>query len=149
MANLYGSLGLIQEAEEVLKGMPEENESLVWSNLLGYCRFRGDIELGERIGKALIELEPFNGSRYTLLWNVYMAAGQWQDAQNVKETMKERGVRQMPNGRLPDLNELVHNFKVGDRFQSEIENIYTMMDDFAVTLKLPGVAVNLTERSMQ
>ncbi|XP_020241336.1 pentatricopeptide repeat-containing protein At3g51320-like [Asparagus officinalis] len=145
MANLYGGLGLIQEAEQLLKCMPEEKESLVWSGLLGYCRFRGDIELGERIGKQLIELEPFNGSRYALLWNVYMAAGRWEDAQNVKELMKERGVRTMTNGRLVDLNEIVHNFKVGDRTKPEIEKIYAMMDDLAVSLKLPGVAVGSTE----
>lgn len=145
MANLYGSLGLIQEAEQLLKCMPEEKESLVWSGLLGYCRFRGDIELGERMGKQLIELEPFNGSRYALLWNVYMAAGRWEDAQNVKELMKERGVRTMPNGRLVDLNEIVHNFKVGDRTKPEIEKIYAMMDDLAVSLKLPGIAVDSTE----
>nr|UPT49250.1 pentatricopeptide repeat protein AaPPR1535 [Agave angustifolia]UPT49458.1 pentatricopeptide repeat protein AaPPR519 [Agave angustifolia] len=145
MANLYGSLGLIQEAEEVLKSMPEEKESLVWSGLLGYCRFRGDIELGEQIAKALIELEPNNGSRYALLWNVYMAAGRWGDAQNVKEMMKERRVRAMPNGRLVDLNEIIHNFKVGDRSRPEIERIYAMMDDLAVMLKLPGVAADSVE----
>lgn len=145
MAKLYGSLGLIQEAEDVLKSMPVEKESLLWSSLLGYCRFRGDIELGERLAKALVELEPFNGSRYALLWNVYMAAGRWEDAQNVKVMMQERGVRAMPNGRLVDLNEIVHNFKVGDQSQPDIQKIYAMMDDFAMILKLPCAATDSIE----
>lgn len=136
MANLYGSVGLIHEAEEVLKSMPEESESLVWSSLLGSCRFRGDVELGERIAKRLIELEPYNHSRYALLWNVYAVAGQWEDVAKVKRMMIERGLRTTHSSSLVNLNEIVHEFKVGDRSQPEMEKIYMMMDELAGRLML-------------
>lgn len=129
MANLYGSVGLVQEAEEVLKSMPGELESIVWSRLLGLCRFQGDVELGERIAKRLIELEPYNHSRYALLWNVYAAAGKWEDVAKVKVMMMERGLRATHGNSLVNLNELVHEFKVGDRSQPEMEKIYLMMDE--------------------
>ncbi|KAJ0968027.1 hypothetical protein J5N97_024944 [Dioscorea zingiberensis] len=136
MANLYASLGMVQEAEEVLMSMQVDTESLVWSTLLGSCRFRGDIELGERIGKRLIELEPYNSSRYALLWNVYVVAERWEDVEKVKELMKQRAVKAMPGHRLLDLKEIVHGFKAGDRSRPEIEEIYLMMDAFAAKLKL-------------
>ncbi|PKU73030.1 pentatricopeptide repeat-containing protein At3g51320 isoform X1 [Dendrobium catenatum] len=136
LSNLYGSLGFIHEAVQVLMGMPEETESLIWSGLLGLCRFHGDLELGERIAKRLMELEPSNISAYTLLQNIYVAAYRWEDAYKVKNLAKERRVRLKPGHRLVDLNDLVHNFKVGDRLQPEIDKIYMMMDDLASRIKL-------------
>ncbi|KAM0935688.1 putative tetratricopeptide-like helical domain superfamily [Dioscorea sansibarensis] len=135
MANLYGSLGMVQEAEEVLMSMPEDTESLVWSTLLGSCRFHGDIELGERIGKRLIELEPYNSSRYALLWNIYIVAERWEDIEKMKEMMKQRAVKTIPGHRLFDLKEIVHSFKAGDRSRPEMKDIYLMMDDIASRLK--------------
>ncbi|XP_039134873.1 pentatricopeptide repeat-containing protein At3g51320-like [Dioscorea cayenensis subsp. rotundata] len=136
MANLYGGLGMVQEAEEVLMSMPEDTESLVWSTLLGSCRFHGDIELGEQIGKRLIELEPYNSSRYALLLNIYIVAERWEDFEKVKEMMKQRAVKTMPGHSLFDLKEIVHSFKAGDRSQPEMKDIYSMMDEIAAKLKL-------------
>ncbi|KAK8934316.1 Pentatricopeptide repeat-containing protein [Platanthera zijinensis] len=135
LSNLYGSAGLINEAVQVLLGMPEETESWIWSGLLGLCRFHGDLELGEIIANRLMELEPSNVSAYTLLQSIYVAAYRWEDAHMVKHLAKERGVRLKPGHRLVDLNEIVHNYKVGDRLQPEIQKIYMMMDDLASRIK--------------
>ncbi|XP_039118676.1 pentatricopeptide repeat-containing protein At3g51320-like [Dioscorea cayenensis subsp. rotundata] len=136
MANLYGSLGMVQEAEEVLMSMPGDTESLVWSALLGSSRFRGDIELGEKIGKRLIELEPYNSSRYALLCNIYSVAERWEDVEKVKEMMKQRAVKTIPGHSLLDLKKIVHSFKAGDRSRPEMKDIYSMIDEIAARLKL-------------
>ncbi|XP_064997780.1 pentatricopeptide repeat-containing protein At3g51320-like [Musa acuminata AAA Group] len=149
MANLYGGLGLVEEAEEVLRGMPEDEESLALGGLLGFCRFRGELELGESIAKRLVELEPSNGSRYSLLQNIYVAAGKWEDAHKVKEMMRNREIRSMPGHRLVDLNEIVHNFKIGDRSKPEIEKVYEMLDDVAARLRIRGATMDLTESVQQ
>ncbi|XP_020113400.1 pentatricopeptide repeat-containing protein At3g51320-like [Ananas comosus] len=136
MANLYGALGLLQEAEEVLKSMSEETKALALGGLLGLCRFRGEVELGERIALRLIELEPNNGMYYALLCSVYVAAGRWDEAQKVKAMMKEKAVRFRPGHRLTNLNEIVHKFKVGDRSQMHSKEIYMILDDLATRLRL-------------
>ncbi|KAF8410395.1 hypothetical protein HHK36_002924 [Tetracentron sinense] len=142
MANLFAGVGLVQEAEQVLRSMPEEkddgsSESLVWAGLLGSCRFRGDIDLGERIAKRLIELEPQNASTYALLSNVYAVAGRWEDVAVVKEMLKESGVKKNPGSSLVDLNDIVHKFKVGDKSQQGMEEVYMMMDELLQRLSLP------------
>ncbi|WOK99457.1 hypothetical protein Cni_G08169 [Canna indica] len=145
MANLYGGLGLVDEAEAVLRSMPEDLESLAIGGLLGLCRFHGELQLGENIAKRLVELEPSNGSRYALLRNIYVAAGKWEDAWKVKEMMMERGIRSIPGHRLVDLNEIVHNFKIGDRSNPEIERIYMVLDNASARLGLKGATDELTE----
>nr|POE59511.1 pentatricopeptide repeat-containing protein [Quercus suber] len=132
MANLYAKLGLIQKAEEILRNMPEDedksSESLQWANLLSSCRFLGDVSLGERIAKSLIDMDPQNPSYYQLLLNVYAVAGQWEDVARVKEMMNDRNVGRMPGCNLIDLKELVHSLKVGDYWQERMEEASMMMD---------------------
>ncbi|KAF5735923.1 hypothetical protein HS088_TW14G00053 [Tripterygium wilfordii] len=125
MANVHVSAGLVQEAEEMLRNMPEDvedlsSESMVWANLLASCRFQGDVELGERIAKALIDREPWNFAYYRLLLNIYAVAGRWGDVAAVKDIMKERRIGRIPGSRLVDLKQIVHGLKVKRSLQEEI-----------------------------
>ncbi|XP_065857722.1 pentatricopeptide repeat-containing protein At3g51320 [Euphorbia lathyris] len=117
MANLYAGCGLIEEAENILRNIPEDNEivsseSLIWANLLTSCRFQANASLGERIAKSLIEMEPWNFSHYQLLLNVYSAAGKWDDVAGVKAMVKERKIGRMPGCNLVDLKDIVHKYRV-------------------------------------
>lgn len=125
MANLYAGAGLIQEAENILRDMPEDDEnaspeSLVWANLLSLCRFQANANFGERIAKSLIDMEPWNFSHYRLLINVYAVAGKWDDVARVKEMVKGRRMRRMPGCNLMDLKEIVHKYRVGHFLQAGI-----------------------------
>lgn len=131
MANLFVGVGLVQEAEEMLRSMPEEDEdfsweSSFWAGLLSSCRFQGEVFLGERIATYLIESEPQNISYYRLLLNVYSTAGRREDVSRVKKMMKERGILQMPGCNLVDLKEIVHEFKLGEKWQQRMEGNTTI-----------------------
>ncbi|PWA35343.1 Pentatricopeptide repeat-containing protein [Artemisia annua] len=39
-------------------------QSSLWAGLLGSCRFKGDVVLGEQIAKALLEDDPLNHSHH-------------------------------------------------------------------------------------
>ncbi|XP_078441867.1 pentatricopeptide repeat (PPR) superfamily protein [Wolffia australiana] len=126
MANLYAGAGLAGEAEGLLRSMPEERQCLVWASMFWLCRFRNDVGPGEQIARRLIELQPFNCAFYALLWNVYVAAGRWEDAGKVTEAMRARGLAAVHSRCLVDLTELVHNFKV-----TGLEGVCAMMEDLA------------------
>ena len=126
MANLFVGAGLVQEAEEILRRMPEEGEDLswessFWAGLLSSCRFQGEVFLGEKIATYLIDSEPRNLSYYRLLLNVYAVAGRWEDVARVKEMMKNRGIKQMPGCSLADLKQIVHEFKLGEKWKEGVE----------------------------
>ncbi|KAE8010662.1 hypothetical protein FH972_007013 [Carpinus fangiana] len=136
MANLYAAVGLIQQAEEILRNMPEDDdnktsESLFWANLLGSCRFQGDVSLGEQIAKSLIDMEPQKPSYYQLLLNVYAVGGRWEDVARIREMMKDRKVGRMPGCNLIDLKEIVHKLKVGDNLREGMEEVSMLMGELA------------------
>ncbi|XP_052154378.1 pentatricopeptide repeat-containing protein At3g51320-like [Oryza glaberrima] len=133
MANLYASVGLLEEAEGLLTSMPEELKAHALGGLLGLCRFRGEWELGERIVLRLIELEPSNSVHYALLCNVYASAGRWEDVHRVKAIIKERDEKLSPGHRLVNLNEILHQFR---ERQPENQEIYGILDGLVSRLKL-------------
>uniref|UniRef100_A0A0A8ZEL8 Pentatricopeptide repeat-containing protein n=1 Tax=Arundo donax TaxID=35708 RepID=A0A0A8ZEL8_ARUDO len=135
MANLYGSVGLLEEAEGLLRSVPDELKARALGGLLGLCRFRGEWGPGERIALRLIELEPSSNAHYALLCSVYAAAGRWEDVHRVKAIMKERDVRFSPGHRLVNLNEIVHEYRVRER-RPENQEIYAILDDLVSGLKL-------------
>jgi len=135
VANLYGSVGLLEEAEGLLQSIPEDMKARALGSLLGLCRFRKDWRLGERIALRLIELEPSNNAHYALLCNVYAAVGRWEEVHRVKAIMKGRDERFRPGHRLVNLNEIVDEFKIRES-QPENQEIYAIMDDLATRLKL-------------
>lgn len=123
MANILASFGLLQEAMETLRNMPSFAESppdsSLWAAVLGLCRFKGKMVLGEQIARGLIDQDPLNQSYYALLMTVYAVAGQWEDVARTKETMKERGFKRMPGCTLADLKFIVHNLEVGNELHNK------------------------------
>ncbi|KAL8135840.1 pentatricopeptide repeat-containing protein At3g51320-like [Apium graveolens] len=118
MANILASFGLMQEAVEILRNMPSfagsPPELTLWAAVLGLCRFKGNMVLGEQIAKTLIDQEPQNQSYHALLMTVYAVAGQWEEVVRTKETMKERGFKKLPGYTLADLKSIVDNLEVGN-----------------------------------
>lgn len=135
MANLYNSVGLIQEAVEILSNISDDenddlsSESSVWAHLLGLCRFKGDVNLGEQVAKSVLEVDPENFFCYGFLMNIYAIAGKWEEVNKVEEMMKEKGVKRLPGCNLVDLNDIVHNLKVGDKWQNGRKELSTMIDE--------------------
>ncbi|XP_011043145.1 PREDICTED: pentatricopeptide repeat-containing protein At3g51320 [Populus euphratica] len=132
MANLYARAGLIQEAEDILRTTPEEEEdmpleSLAWANLLNSCRFQGNVALGERIANSLIDMEPWNFLHYRLLLNVYAVGGRWDDVAMVKDLVKTKMKGRTPGCNLVDLKKIVHNYEVGRLLPERIGELNTQL----------------------
>ncbi len=89
--DLLGRAGRLDEAEDVIKTMPCEPNAAVWMTLLGACRIYGEVEMGERIAKQLLELDPNMTAGYVVLSNIYAAAGKWDLSEKIQQQRKERG----------------------------------------------------------
>lgn len=132
LVDLYGRAGLLDKAEAVIKTMPMEPNSAVLGSLLNSCRIHGNLKLGERVGRQLLQLEPHHSGRYVLLSNLYAAKGRWQDVANLRRLMRERGVTKTPGSSFIDLKGIVHEFIAGDRFHPQSEEIYGVLDEMNI-----------------
>lgn len=98
MVDLLGRAGLVEDAYELIRSMPMECNAIVWRTLLGACRNHGNVRLGEQVRRHLLELEPNHSGDYVLLSNIYASAGRWNDAIEVREAMRRRGVEKPEPG---------------------------------------------------
>ncbi|KAI3445430.1 hypothetical protein Pfo_002095 [Paulownia fortunei] len=138
VVNLLGKAGYFNEAENFISSMPMKPNSAVWGALLGACRMHGNVELGEKVGEILLDLEPENSGRYTLLSNIYAKVGKWDRAQKVRAVMKERGVKTITGRSMIDLKGVVHEFKVGDSSHPQMKDIHLMLEKIIQEIQLKG-----------
>ncbi|KAL4200621.1 hypothetical protein AMTRI_Chr02g254510 [Amborella trichopoda] len=102
MVDLLGRAGRIEEALELIKRMPIEVDSVVWSSLHGACRTFGNIE-------------PTNPANYELLSKIFAAAGRRKEAARMKVVMIERGIQKIPGWSSIEVNGSVAKFYSSDK----------------------------------
>ncbi|KAJ0105221.1 hypothetical protein Patl1_18782 [Pistacia atlantica] len=98
MVDILGRAGFVEEAYRLIRSMPVKCNAIVWRTLLAACRIHGNVELGKKVRKHLLELEPDHSSDYVLLANMYASVGQWDEAMGVRKSMQERRVQKSEPG---------------------------------------------------
>ncbi|PKI43091.1 hypothetical protein CRG98_036570 [Punica granatum] len=145
MVDLFGRAGMINEAMEIIEGMPMTPDASVLGALLGACRVHGKVELGERIGMEAIDLDPSNSGRYVLLANLYASAGKWQDVAEVRKLMNDREVEKIPGFSAIELDGNISKFVAGDRNHPESELIYAKVDAVLESIRKVGYEPDINE----
>ncbi|CBI24015.3 unnamed protein product, partial [Vitis vinifera] len=138
MVDLLGRAGLLEEARKLINEMPVNPDAGVLGALVGACRIHGNTELGEQIGKKVIELEPHNSGRYVLLANLYASAGRWEDVAKVRKLMNDRGVKKAPGFSMIESESGVDEFIAGGRAHPQAKEIYAKLDEILETIRSIG-----------
>ncbi|XP_077240908.1 pentatricopeptide repeat (PPR) superfamily protein [Tasmannia lanceolata] len=145
MVDLLGRAGKLDEAERFILEMPIKPSSPIWGALLGACRIHKNAVIGERVGKILMQLEPGHSGYYVLLSNIYARADRWDDVMDLREVMKEKGVKKLPGYSLIEMDGSVHRFIVGDRSHPEIEKIEAMWEEIVEKIRDVGYEGNTSD----
>ncbi|XP_073275240.1 putative pentatricopeptide repeat-containing protein At1g10330 [Primulina huaijiensis] len=96
VVDLLGRAGLLKEAYEFVGSMPFEADASVWGALLSACRVYGAVELGNKVGKRVLELEPQCCGRYVVLSSIFAGANRWDDAAVLRQVMVDAGIQKVP-----------------------------------------------------
>ncbi|CAN4093679.1 unnamed protein product [Withania somnifera] len=124
LVDLLGRANHLEEAFQIVKTMNLEDIPAVWCALLGACQVYSNKELGEIAAKKLLELEPNNPGNYVLVSNVYAATNRWDDVEEVRITMKEKGLKKDPACSWIEVGDKVHTFVAQDKSTPECDKIY-------------------------
>ncbi|CAL4939109.1 unnamed protein product [Urochloa decumbens] len=89
LVDLLGRAGYVKEAEDLIQSMPMSPDVPAWGALLGACWKHGDSEVGERVGRKLVELDPHHDGFQTMLSNIYASEGMWQCVKDLRGSMKQ------------------------------------------------------------
>lgn len=76
MIDLLGRAGRLSEGEELMENF--KPSAMSWITLLSACRMTLDLERAKCAAEHVHDLDPRNSKPYTLLSNIYSAAGRWR-----------------------------------------------------------------------
>ncbi|KAI4344866.1 hypothetical protein L6164_012053 [Bauhinia variegata] len=96
IVDLLGRNGYLDEAERIIKGEYFESHSNILWSLFSACAAHGDLKLGRTVASLLLEREHNDPSIYVLLSNIYAAAGQWEEAANLRDIIRKNGKMKQP-----------------------------------------------------
>ncbi|CAM8978501.1 unnamed protein product [Rhodiola kirilowii] len=145
VVDLLGRAGMLGKAENVINSMPMNPNAAVWGALLGACRIHGDLTMGEQIGKLLLDMEPDNSGRYSLLSNIYAKAGKWEDVAQVRKLMKSRGLKTNRGKSVIEMEGVTHEFVIGDGSHVQKKEIYSSLEKIIERLKLDGYSPDTSD----
>ncbi|OWM67202.1 hypothetical protein CDL15_Pgr000654 [Punica granatum] len=144
VVDLLARSGRVEEAFGFIEKMPLEPTAAIWGSLLGSCRVHSNVEIGEIVGRKLLEIEPENAGNYVILSNLYASAGRWEEVRNLRELMKEKAVTKDPGRSWVEINQMLHSFYASDRSHPRREEIFVKVMDLSVRLKEAGYVPDLS-----
>ncbi|OAY57323.1 pentatricopeptide repeat-containing protein At2g42920, chloroplastic [Manihot esculenta] len=135
MVDVLGRVGLLEEAEELIRNMPMDPDAIIWGSLLWSCCKHGNIEMANRVAKHLIELDSSESSSFVLMANVYAASSHFEEAIEQRLSMKEKQIEKEPGCSLIEVNGEVHEFVAGGRLHPKAKEIYHVLDALKLIIK--------------
>ncbi|XP_057493881.1 pentatricopeptide repeat-containing protein At3g62890-like [Actinidia eriantha] len=148
MVDLIGRAGMLKDAEKLIDSMPMPPDAATWGALLGACKKHGDNEMGERVGRKLIEIQPDHDGFHVILSNIYASKGNWNDVLEIRGMMMKQSVVKTPGCSMIEANGVVHEFLAGDKIHPSMNEIEKMLDEIAKRLKTLGYAPHTNEVSL-
>jgi pentatricopeptide repeat protein len=100
VVDLLGRNGNLNEAYDfILAMMPISPDAVIWRSLLSACKIHGDVVMGEKVGRFLLQFKEHRYAKlahksedYVALSNVYASAERWNDVETVRKKMKTEGI---------------------------------------------------------
>ncbi|KAF3796072.1 Pentatricopeptide repeat-containing protein [Nymphaea thermarum] len=144
MVDLLGRAGLLEEALELIRGMPMEPNDVIWGALLAACRVHNNVELAEHAARRILDSAPERVGVYILLSNVYASAGMWAKVAEVRLQLKEKGVKKMPGSSMIQMSGKIHEFTAGDMTHLQAREIEAMLGEMGRKLRRAGYTPDLS-----
>lgn len=138
MVDLLGRVGRILEAEKLVREMPMEPDSVIWSALLGSCRKHGETRLAELAATKLKQLEPVDSFGFVQMSNIYCLSGSFNKARLIRKEMKGSRVRKEPGLSWIEIENRVHEFASGGKRHPQREAIFKKLEELIGQLKGMG-----------
>ncbi|XVF34677.1 hypothetical protein REPUB_Repub18cG0079400 [Reevesia pubescens] len=141
MVDMLGRAGRLEEAEMLMGRSPGRPGLSMLQSLLGACIIHGNVEMGERVSNALMELEPNESGPYVLMSNLYAEKGNWEKVAKLRKKMRHMGVRKEVGFSWVDVGDInsslsLHGFSSGDKSHPQSEEICKMAECLGLEMKL-------------
>lgn len=142
VVDILGRSGQLYEAEHLINNMPVRPDYVIWDALLAACRIHQNMKLSLRIADKLLQLGNLTSGTYTLLSNIYASQGMWNKVGEVRELLKDRGIKKEPAISWIHIKNRLHSFLSGDKTHENIEEIHSALGEYYKHFRSTGYVVD-------
>lgn len=115
MVDMYGRAGLLEEAEAFIRGMPMEAEGPIWGALLNACKIHGNEKMFGQINQSLRNAKGVSIGTLALLSNTYASSNRWDDANKVRDMMRDMGLKKMSGCSWIEVDAMINRYDGANR----------------------------------
>ncbi|KAI6686480.1 hypothetical protein NL676_032393 [Syzygium grande] len=150
LVDLLARAGLIDEALDLISGMPFKPDAVIWRSILDACwKKNAGIELSEEVAMQILASGGDSCSGvYVLLSRVYASASRWDDVALIRKLMTDRGVTKEPGCSLVEIDGTFHEFFAGDTTHPQTEDIYQALKEIEEKLESAGYVPDVSQAPM-
>ncbi|XP_061353922.1 pentatricopeptide repeat-containing protein At2g37310 [Gastrolobium bilobum] len=138
MVGVLSRAGKLSEAANFISKMPIEPSARVWGALLHGASVYGDVEMGKFVCDHLFEIEPENTGNYIIMANLYSHAGRWEEADRVRERMKEIGLQKIRGCSWIESSGGLLSFIAKDVSNGRSDEIYALLEGLLGLMREEG-----------
>nr|XP_043618384.1 pentatricopeptide repeat-containing protein At2g34400 isoform X2 [Erigeron canadensis] len=142
IVDLLSRAGLVYDAWDFIKKMPEKPDEIVLGALLGACQKAGNLDISEQVMQLLLEIEPMNSGNYVISSHIYASSKKWNDSAKMRSLMRQNGVTKVPGFSWIEIDGQVHEFHVGDALHMDSDDIYRLLGFIYDEMISEGYVVN-------
>ncbi|KAK1395498.1 PPR containing plant-like protein [Heracleum sosnowskyi] len=138
VVDILARAGRLEEAYAFVRDSPCKELSVIWGSLLEACKMHGNMDVMKFAARKYFELEPDNAGKYVVLSNAYAAVGLWDNVSQIRNEMKEMGLKKEPSFSMIEDQKEAHYFYMGHNAHKNIERIYEVIKALTRILKDDG-----------
>lgn len=138
IVDLLSRTGRLEEAYDFINGLPIEPTPILWRTLLSACGGHRNVDLGKKVFGRIIELDDSHGGDYVILSNMCALNRMWEDVNEIRKLMSERGVVKVPGCSSIEVDSKVHEFFAGDGKHPDSTKVRRMVDEVMEQVKVVG-----------
>ncbi|KAL4205549.1 hypothetical protein AMTRI_Chr01g115180 [Amborella trichopoda] len=127
--DLLGRAERLEDALEVIRTMPFEPNALMYKTLLSACKIYKNLGLGEYAAGSALELDENNPAVYVLLSNMYDEAGMSNSGDEIRQLMRNRGLKKNPGQSWLEIRSKVYSFGAGDHSNPQTRGMHEKLEE--------------------
>nr|AYM00879.1 pentatricopeptide repeat protein [Salvia miltiorrhiza] len=128
MVDLLSRAGRLYEAWDFIQKMPQKPDEILLGALLVACQKLKNVDIGERVSRLLLEMEPSNSGNYIISSKIYANMRRWEDCARMRTLMKQNGVTKTPGCSWIGTDGHLREFHAGDFLIEDAEEIHRVLD---------------------
>jgi len=143
IVDLLARAGHLEEAWDFIEKMPGKVDAVMLGALLAACRKCKNAEVGEKVIKRIMKLEPTNSWNYVVSSKIYATSDKMDESARMIGLMRERGVSKTPGCSWVEVHGKVLEFYASTEPQHGAEDMYQLMCILVNEMRLEGYVPNL------